>query len=771
MKKAHISFILLLFTIIHLDAQTIEGTLYTHNMHPVDGASVVLQNANSTFINVVISDSKGQFSFASAERPYKLIIQHIAHETKLLNDSVADLGNIILEDNVRLMGEVIVSAEAPVLTIGKNGALSYNVNNLIRNKPVGNALDILDEIPSVQKTGNSYSVIGTAATSIILNGRRSTMTAEQLEELLSTTDPAKVKTVEIFYNTPPQYGVKGASINVVMEMPRTHTLQTKGSVHTALYQGKHFYPVGGGGLAFSDKSWAFDLDYALGKVKKSTNLELDSKHTLNGQLHPITLSSITRPDKFSQRLTASFNIDLKNEDFFSVFYSGRFNDDKQMTTTSMSENGGEAIKNKNEENGNSSLHLFNADYTHKNFNVGVDYTFYKQDNKQVLTDSDHTIDSDILSSKSDQKVKRFNAYASLEHTIGKATLTYGVDAMFSTSDNSQFTDRIYQETDDNNFSLQQKETDVNVYVGWKQKFGEKLSFSSTVYLQYFKSEAESGSDRITLWEEFKCLPELSLTYTIKKGERLQLTFTSENNYPTYAEITPRRLYYNTYLMREGNPLLIPGQLYELNLNYLFGGKYSIGLYYNTEPKRIGQQLYQDPNSLTAIYKYINWDKDMNWGVTGAFPFKWNEYFSSRLSADVYLSKQKGHVEDVSFDKQKIGGVATLSNTVILNKAKTLSFQLSATYHSSMVSGYQENDEAANISAGLTWKPRNSGWNLTLKGNDMFNTFRIKAKTSESSQLFRMTNFRDTRMAIFTARYTFGGYKEKRSSMDTSRIGL
>ncbi|NDV83398.1 outer membrane beta-barrel protein [Bacteroides sp. 51] len=771
MKKAHISILLFLFSSIHLEAQTINGSLCTHSMRPIDGASIVLQKANSTYIDVAISDSKGQFTFASAERPYRLIIQHLVYETKLLIDSVADLGNIILEDNVQSMGEVIVLADAPVLTIAKNGALSYNVNNLIRNKPVGNALDILDEIPSVQKTGNSYSIIGTAATSIILNGRRSTMTTEQLKELLSTTDPARVKMVEIFYNTPPQYGVKGASINVVMEMPRTHTLQTKGSVHTALYQGKHFYPVGGGGLAFSDKSWAFDLNYALGKVKKSTSLDLDSRHTLNGKLHPIMLSSTTQPDKFSQRLTASFNIDLKNGDVFSVFYSGRFNDDKQMTATSMSENGDVATNSRNEENGNSSLHLFNADYTHKNFNVGADYTFYKQDNKQDLVDSDNTINVDILSSKSDQKVKRFNAYASLEHTIAKAVFTYGVDAMFSTSENLQFTDRNDGKTDSNNFSLQQKETDVDVYVSWKQKLGEKLSFSSTVYLQYFKSSAESGSDRTTLWEEFKCLPELSLVYAVKKGERLQLTFSSENNYPTYAQTTPRRLYYNTYLMRDGNPLLIPGQLYELSLNYIFGGKYSVGLYYNTKPKKIEQQLYQDPNSLTAIYKYINWDKDMNWGITGAFPFKWNDYFSTRLTADVYLSKQKGHVEDVFFDKQNMGGVGTLSNTVILNKAKTLSFQLSATYQSSMFSGYQENAESANISAGLTWKPHGSGWNLTLRGSDMFNTLRVKAETSKSSQLFRMTNFRDTRMAVFTARYTFGGYKEKRSHVDASRIGL
>lgn len=43
------------------------------------------------------------------------------------------------------------------------------------------------------------------------------MTPEQLADMLKSTSSDKVKKVEVMYSTPPQYGVQGASINLVIE--------------------------------------------------------------------------------------------------------------------------------------------------------------------------------------------------------------------------------------------------------------------------------------------------------------------------------------------------------------------------------------------------------------------------------------------------------------------------------------------------------------------------------------------------------------------------
>lgn len=48
--------------------------------------------------------------------------------------------------------------------------------------------------------------------------------------MLKATPSGKVKKVEVMYSTPPQFGVRGASINVIIENDRSLKEQLKGEV-------------------------------------------------------------------------------------------------------------------------------------------------------------------------------------------------------------------------------------------------------------------------------------------------------------------------------------------------------------------------------------------------------------------------------------------------------------------------------------------------------------------------------------------------------------
>lgn len=43
------------------------------------------------------------------------------------------------------------------------------------------------------------------------------MSLSQIVELLKSTSASKVKSIELLYSSPPKYGVKGGSINIIME--------------------------------------------------------------------------------------------------------------------------------------------------------------------------------------------------------------------------------------------------------------------------------------------------------------------------------------------------------------------------------------------------------------------------------------------------------------------------------------------------------------------------------------------------------------------------
>ena len=64
-------------------AQTISGKVTDAEAHPIDGATVILQSIDSTFVDALITDSTGCFRFNRQPAQYRLIFQHILYTTYL----------------------------------------------------------------------------------------------------------------------------------------------------------------------------------------------------------------------------------------------------------------------------------------------------------------------------------------------------------------------------------------------------------------------------------------------------------------------------------------------------------------------------------------------------------------------------------------------------------------------------------------------------------------------------------------------------------------
>jgi len=135
-----------------------------------------------------------------------------------------------LNDSTTLhLSDVFVKAQRPILKV-VGGRLEYNIPNLIKYKPVDNAFDILKELPGISMTGDLVSIIGTTKTNILINNRLSSMTLDQVVSMLKSTSAGKVKKIEVIYSTPPQYGVRGAAINIIMEDDKSLKDVLKGEV-------------------------------------------------------------------------------------------------------------------------------------------------------------------------------------------------------------------------------------------------------------------------------------------------------------------------------------------------------------------------------------------------------------------------------------------------------------------------------------------------------------------------------------------------------------
>ena len=58
-------------------AQTLSGKVTDSRERPIDGATVVLQRIDSTFVDAAVTDTAGFFSLNQVPEHYRLIFQHI----------------------------------------------------------------------------------------------------------------------------------------------------------------------------------------------------------------------------------------------------------------------------------------------------------------------------------------------------------------------------------------------------------------------------------------------------------------------------------------------------------------------------------------------------------------------------------------------------------------------------------------------------------------------------------------------------------------------
>ena len=199
--------ILLLFFVTSLQAQNIIGKVIDNKKQPVDGATIVLQAIDSTYINASISNVDGTFVLDSQPEEYRLIVQHLLYRTKEIEGKGRDVGVIQLDPQDYALDEVVVKAERPFVKV-EEGRLGYDLSVLAGDGVVNNAYEALTKLPGVKETKGVLTLAGTGNLTVVLNGKPTTMDAGQLETLLRNTPLDRVEKAEVMYSAPPEYHVR-----------------------------------------------------------------------------------------------------------------------------------------------------------------------------------------------------------------------------------------------------------------------------------------------------------------------------------------------------------------------------------------------------------------------------------------------------------------------------------------------------------------------------------------------------------------------------------
>lgn len=744
------------------NAQTISGKVTDTNAQAIDGATVVLQTADSTFIDAVITDSTGMFLFRRQPMEYRLIFQHILYETSQSEGKNKDAGIVVLKTKNYALSEVVIKGERPIVKV-EGGKLSYDLSQLTENKLVNNAYESLQQLPGVQEINGSLSLAGAHGLSIILNGKPTTMSYEQIADLLRNTPSSRVEKAEVMYSAPPQYHVRGAAINLILKGYRDGEGGLQGEINAGYTNRYKNGGQGGVSLLYNTRKWNIDFLYNAHYGNNRQTTEVYSRHTLKNKVHEITQTSTLDRRSLTHNVRIGGEYKFNEESNISLSYTGAFNPNTKNTAHSA---GNFAISD-NIKKGDDRMHNLALDYLASNgIKAGANYTSYKSGDDQYFTNKDAENKLNKFQTTSGQCIDRWKVYLDRSHSLPKDwTLNYGTSFAYANDHNTQF----YHATDDNDMSAlntdsRYDEFTYDVYAGFSKSIGERLSFSASVTGEYYKMAS---------YHNWSFYPSAELTYMAGAAHILQLSFSSDKTYPGYWDLSESTGYISGYEEAQGNPMLKPSTDYSVNLNYIFKNKYIFSLSYDYEPDLFQQLAYQSTERLSLIYKTLNWDFQQSFAATAILPFK----IGSRLDSHATLQAEYRQAKcddffDISFDHSKWIGLAMLENNIILSGKPDIRMELTGLYMTPSIQGSFTLSSIWAINTGVRWNFANQKASLQLKVNDLFNSMEgdVDITLRNKGQYMDMHSNNYSRNITLSFTYKFGGYKEKKhKQVDTSRF--
>ncbi len=181
MRKMFFLFLLICFTTL-LFAQrngTVKGVAFdTISKQPVAGATItVLEKKDSTLVTFTMTGSDGKFALTGlANSEYRLLITHINYHNSNTYFTVSDssrnndLGNVVMNDKVKVLEEVVLAAEAPPVTL-VGDTIQYNAGSF-KVQPNATVEQLLKKLPGVKvEKDGTVKAQGEKVSKVLVDGK------------------------------------------------------------------------------------------------------------------------------------------------------------------------------------------------------------------------------------------------------------------------------------------------------------------------------------------------------------------------------------------------------------------------------------------------------------------------------------------------------------------------------------------------------------------------------------------------------------------------
>ena len=669
--------------------------------------------------------------------------------------------SLTMENMMHNLPEVMVKGSRPIVK-AERGMLSYNMPLLLKQLPADNAYEALTRIPGISDATGSISFSGNEVT-LIVNGQATTLTQEQLTERLKAMPAAQLAKAEVMLSAPARYHVRGMAINIVTK-DYAGTNQLSGQFIGGMKQSK--YAKGFGDLYLSLQRGKFGLDAQYKYVNGNSYGE--SSRIAN---HPLGNNRVYYNDETGQKsfgITHNYRLGMnyafsKNHRL-DVAYTGHW--DKRCSNSNTT---GSSISGMHHD---SHEYLHNVDVNYSlpfGLTLNGSYTYYRTPQQQALDGTMHTDESMLeternLTSGSEQTINKWMFTADQTHSLAHGWgLSYGVKGQFTSN-------KSYQTTIDKDGTIQPNGTSSvdnneriwNIYAGFSKQINKAISVEASVAAEQYHSP---------IWDKWRVYPTLNALWNVNDNHLLNLSFSSNSEFPSYWSTMSNVFYSSTYSEIHGNPDLKPFSYYNVNLMWQIKRRYTLMAFASLKPDYFVQLPYQTTERMAVIMKETNFDYSNSYGLQASVVFNAGKWLNGNVFAvGTYKHDKSSNFFDLPFNRKKLSVILGGTASVKLCNTQDLRLILNPFFQSKAIQGVYDISPVFRMNAKLQWSSHDGKWGLRLNGSNIFNNL-YDTRSVQGNQDYRMKINYNWASVTFAVIYKFGGYKEKNvKAVDTSRMG-
>lgn len=613
---------------------------------------------------------------------------------------------------------VNVTAQKPFIERSA-GKTILNVESNISSAG-SNVLDLLRKAPGVTiDKDDNVRVKGNQGVTVMIDGKLTYLSGEQLANLLKSTPAETISQIEIITTPSAKYDAAGNNGIINIKTKKGQLTGTNGTANASMGFGR--YPIYNAGANLNWRTTKFNMfgNLNYGDRRFFTLRELYRSISTDDPM--LFHQDIFQRNRFTNRTyKTGFDYFINKQHTVGVLVNGYFNAFRNSiySKTDIGDPSGHVDSTLNTLTTNDNR--FNNVAVNLNYkgqldtsgteiSFDADYSRFNNHRKLNLADSLYDVHEGKVRNphgiRNDgrTKVTIKSAKADLVLPFSKAAkLEAGVKASFVETDNRLLYDSLVGKTYVPALSQSDqfiyKENILAAYSTYKHSW-KKVELQAGLRVERTSSEGISLSLQSNIKRTYTdFFPSLAADYKFTDDHKLGISYSRRIERPGYNWLNPFLFFLDKYTYFHGNPYLKPEYTDNTELSYSFKQKYILTVGYSYTRDIINEILLQDDSTKITTSTNLNFNNRKNYSVSLTLPFDVTKWWNSSTTLNMYYNRFALQTGSLNIDNNNVEYYFNTTNTFTL--PKNMKAEVGGYYYSPFLEGVFRGKAQYDINLGL-----------------------------------------------------------------------